>query len=406
LGTGDWKLSATGEQQLDIDPNPSELTSAHLAEGLAEIWQSRRLLVMITGMGLLLSIGTAWLIPNEYSSTAQLMPPDQQTFTGTSVLTSLNGLGLAAPSLTSSLMNQRTPGATAIAVLKSRNIQDNIINQFDLRRVYGCKLYYDARKLLTNRTDLSEDKASGVISIVVKDRDRNRAHDMAQAYIDKLNELTSSLSTSAAHRERIFLGKELDSIKDELSASTRQLAQFSSRNAMLDMQKQGEATLEAATKLQSALITSESELSALRVMYADDNVRVRGARARIAELQAQLQKSSGDGQAAGGTNLGGNQSLPSLRALPLLGSTYYDMYRQVSVYGTVFETLTKQYELAKVQEAKEIPSIKVLDQPNVPEEQSAPHRLAIAILGSLLSALGGITWIAVRRFWWGIRRTD
>lgn len=284
-------------------------------------------------------------------------------------------------------------------MLKSREIQDNIINQFDLRRVYDCKFYIDARKVLTKRADFTEDKASGVISIAITDRDRYRARDISQAYVNQLNELASNLSTSSARRERIFLGKEIESVKEELDASTLQLAQFSSSNATFDVQRQGEATVDAATRLQAALITAKSELSAMKAEYADENVRVRELRARIAELQAQLQKMSGNGHAAGGAGLGDDQLLPSLRALPLLGAKYYDLYRQVLIQGAIFETLTKQYELAKVQEAKEIPSIKVLDPPNVPEKKSSPQRLMIVILGTLLSTFGGITWFTVGRFW-------
>jgi uncharacterized protein involved in exopolysaccharide biosynthesis len=85
--------------------------------------------------------------------------------------------------------------------------------------------------------------------------------------------------------------------------------------------------------------------------------------------------------------------------LPLLGYTYYDLYRQVTTQETVYETLTKQYELAKVQEAKEIPPIKVLDQPAVPEKKSSPHRLTITVLGALISALAGVVWIVSRKLW-------
>jgi capsule polysaccharide export protein KpsE/RkpR len=396
---GDTTVDVLERQQSTNVGHDSESTRIPIGEVIDVVVQHRRMLAVITGIGMLIGTILAFVIPNEYTCTAQLMPPDPQTFSGTSALGALSGAGFAAPSLASSLISQRTPGATAIAVLKSREIQDNIINQFDLRRVYNCKLYFDTRKVLTKHADFTEDKASGIISIAITARDRYRARDISQAYINQLNELVSSLSTSSARRERIFLGKEIESVKDELDASTLQLAQFSSRNATFDVQRQGEATVDAATRLQAALITAKSELSAMKAEYANDNVRVRELSARIAELQAQLQKMSGNGPTVSGINLGDDQPLPSLRALPLLGAKYYDLYRQVLTQGAIFETLTKQYEFAKVQEAKEIPSIKVLDPPNVPEKKSGPQRLQIVILGTLLSAFGGITWFTVRRFW-------
>jgi capsule polysaccharide export protein KpsE/RkpR len=126
---------------------------------------------------------------------------------------------------------------------------------------------------------------------------------------------------------------------------------------------------------------------------------VREVRGRIDELQSQLRKMSGVGDNVNGADLTADQLLPSVRKLPLLGFTYYDLYRQVTMQDTIYETLTKQYELAKVQEAKEIPPVKVLDEPDVPERKSSPHRLSIIVLGFVLSALAGIIWILAPVLW-------
>jgi len=128
-------------------------------------------------------------------------------------------------------------------------------------------------------------------------------------------------------------------------------------------------------------------------------MRVRGVRGRIDELQSQLRKMSGVGDNVNGADLKADQLLPSVRMLPLLGFTYYDLYRQVTMQDTIYETLTKQYELAKVQEAKEIPSVKVLDEPDVPERKSSPHRAIIVFLGALASVFAGITWVIARKLW-------
>jgi uncharacterized protein involved in exopolysaccharide biosynthesis len=398
-------LEAQQSNEVDRDMRSAKIPIDQIA---AIVIQRRRVLAIITGIGTLVAVVVAFLIPNIYTSYAQLMPPDPQTFSDTSALTALSSSGLVPPGLTSNLLNQRTPGATTIAVLESRNIEDKVIDQFDLRRVYRVKYYLDAEKKLAKRAEFTEDKASGVISIAVSDRDSNRAYGMAQAYIDELNQLANSLSTSSARREREFLEKELASVKAELDTSTRQLAEFSSRNATVDLQNQDVATVTAASRLQAELIAAESELSGLKTTYAEDNVRVREVRGRIAELQTQLNRMSGSSQGVNGANPSGDQPLPSLRALPLLGITYFDLYRKVSMDEAIYETLSKQYEIAKVDEAKEIPPIKVLDSPRTPEKKSAPQRLLIVALGTFLSALGGVTWFTVRRFWWARNelRTD
>ena len=325
------------------------------------------------------------------------MSPDPQTFSSPSLLDLLRGPNIS--SLEGGLLSEITPNETAIGVLESRTIQDDIVNHFDLRRIYHKKLQVEARKRLAEATKIAEDKKTGIISITVEDTDRYRAREIAQAYVDDLNRLVSSLSSSTARRERIFLEQRLNSLKADLDARSQALSQFSSRNATFDPGKQGEATVEAATKLQAELITAESELSGLRAMYADDNVRVRAVRARIDKLQSQLWKIGGEGANGDGGDLKANELLPSVRQLPLLGNTYYDLFRQVTMDESIYETLTKEYEIAKVEEAKEIPAIKVLDAADVAEKKSGPHRSYIVIVGFLLSFFGGVAWIIGSRLW-------
>jgi len=392
-------LNTTKELRQDQIEEGLVLMQIPITELLTVIWRRRWWLAKVVGVGLLITIGVSFLIPNRYTSTAQLMPPDQQSLTNLSMLNALaGGAAFTAPSM-GSLMNARTPGSTSIGILSSRTVQDDIINRFDLRRVYNCKLYLDARKKLTKATEFDEDKKTGIITITVTDKDKNRAHDMAAAYIEELDKLVNRLSISSARRERVFLEQRLKSIKDDLDASSHELSQFSSRNATIDIQKQGQATVEEAGKLQGELILAESELSALKTQYADDNMRVREVRGRIDELQSQLRKMSGVGEDVDGATLKADQMFPSVRKLPLLGFTYYDLARKVAMQETIYETLTKQYELAKVQEAKEIPPIKVLDEPDLPEKKSTPHRGNIAAFALMALLFWGVAWIVACELW-------
>jgi uncharacterized protein involved in exopolysaccharide biosynthesis len=281
----------------------------------------------------------------------------------------------------------RTPGATIVGVLNSRTVQDDLINQFDLRGVYSVGGYDEARKILQQRTDVAEDKKSGIIMISVQDRDAQRSARLARAYIDDLNVRIEQLSTSAARREREFLEARLQTIKQQLDDSTLQLSKFSSRNMTFDPQIQGKAMIEAGASLQGQLIAAETELSGLEQVYGPENSRVKAASARAGELRSKLRSMSG----VGDTKSAG-QLYPSLEQLPLLGNTYYDLARQAKINETVYEVLTRQYELAKVQEAKEVPSIRVLDEPVVPERKIFPPRLLIVILGTLMTLLLGILW--------------
>jgi len=369
------------------------------------LWRMRRFLSRCALAGFFVATLIAFLIPSQYESTARLMPPDSQQGGGLALMAMLTGgqngnAGLG--SLAGDLLGAKTTGAVFIAVMRSRTARDQIIQRFDLKKVYGARLEESARRQLERNTDISEERKSGVITLGVTDHDPKRAAAITGAYIDELDMLTAKLNTSAAHRERVFLEDRLSKINVELESAEKDFGQFASKNATIDISAQGRAMVEAAATLQGQLIAAQSQLEGLKQIYSDNNIRVRSTQARITELRNQLQKLGGT--SAGNAAPAGDQSAtdnayPTLRQLPLLGVPYADKFRQLKVDEAVYETLTKQFELAKVQEAKEIPSVKVLDQPEVPERKSFPPRLLIIVAGTACSVLLGAFWVLGTARW-------
>ncbi len=284
-----------------------------------------------------------------------------------------------------------------MGILSSRTVEDRLVARFNLRARYGFRLQEDARRKLAENTGISEDRKSGIIAITVTDRDRTQAAALAQAYVEELNRLVAELSTSAAHRERIFLQQRLAEVKTNLDQAAQQFSQFSSKNTAVDIKEQGRAMIDAAAALTGQLIAAESELSGLEQIYSPNNVRVRSVKARIAELRSKISELRGSDASTSESE--DNSSYPTLRKLPLLGVTYSDLYRQSRIQETVYETLTQEYELAKVQEAKETPSVKVLDAPSLPERRSYPPRLQIMLLGICLAVAGTSSWILAKARW-------
>jgi uncharacterized protein involved in exopolysaccharide biosynthesis len=367
------------------------------------LWAERRFLFRVTIAALLASLLIAFLIPNRYESTVQLMPPDSHSGEGLSLLAGLAGskqadnLGLLA----GDLLGMKTTGALFVGVLKSRTALDRIVDRYDLKKVYSEKLELKAREKLAERTDISEERKSGIIKLTVTDRDPKRAAAIAGSYVDELDTLMAQLTTSSAHRERVFLEQRLAGVKQDLETAEKEFSQFASKNATLDITEQGKAMVMAAATLEGQLIAAQSELEGLRQIYTNSNVRVRSVEARISELQKQLQKIGGKaGEApSGDSESTSDLPYPSLRQLPVLGVPFADKFRQLKVQEVVFEALTKQYEIAKVQEAKEIPTVKVLDRPVVPERKSFPPRLLLTVLGTCLAILAGCAWLFARRHW-------
>jgi uncharacterized protein involved in exopolysaccharide biosynthesis len=207
------------------------------------------------------------------------------------------------------------------------------------------------------------------------------------------------LSTSSAHRERVFLEERLAQVKQDLESAEKDFSQFASKSGAIDIKEQGRAMVESAAVLEGQLIAAQSELQGVKQIYSDNNFRVRSLRARIAELQSQLQKLGGKQEIGAATAFDNGDLYPTIRKLPLLGVPYADLYRRTRVQEAVFETLTQEYELAKVSEAKEIPSVKVLDPPDVPEHKSFPPRLVIIVLGLIFSFACAVVWVAAKSRW-------
>ncbi len=372
-----------------------------LVARLQLLWDQRRFLFRFVAYGLVVATLIAFLIPKRYESTTRLMPPDSQSNSGMAMLAALSarsGVGLGG--VAGDLLGLKSTGALFMGILRSRTVQDRLIDRFNLRNVYGVRLNESARKKLAENTSISEDRKSGIITVAVTDKDPRRATATAAAYVEELDRLVAELSTSSAHRERVFLEERLKAVKQDLDAAAKEFSQFASKNAAIDIKEQGRAMVDAAATLQGHLMAAQSELKGLEQIYTDNNVRVRAVHARIAELQRQLEKLGGKETAdPTGQSEPGESLYPSIRKLPLLGVTYADLYRRTKIQEAVFETLTQEYELAKVQEVKEIPSVRVLDAANVPEKKSFPPRLLIMFLGMFLSLALGIAWVLGSAVW-------
>lgn len=377
-------------------------------ERLRFVWSRRGFLARVAVCGLLVATLVAFVIPARFTSTARLMPPDQSSGTGLAMMAALaSKAGSPVGSLGalgSELLGLKTTGDLFVGILQSRTVRDDVIAKFDLRKVYWDRRLEDARDDLANKTDISQDRKSGIITIQVTDRSPLRAQQMAQEYVTALNNVVITLDTSSAHRERVFLEGRLKQVQQDLEAAEKEFSQFASKNTALDIKEQGKAMIEAGATLEGQLIAAQTELEGLRQIYTNNNVRVRETQARVDELNRQLKKLGGKAISDAAEARPDEGSLyPTIRQLPVLGVTYADLYRRTRVQEGVFETLTQEYELAKVGEAKETPSVKVLDAPDLPEKKSFPPRLLIIFLGVLLSLTCGMAWLLGYEAW---RATD
>jgi len=347
------------------------------------LWTDRQSILRFAIAGLLLATALAFTIPKMFTARTQVFAPDSTGGSAMALLSSLSQSGSLANY--ADMLGMKSNSGMFVGILQSDSVADRIINRFDLRKVYRVSQYVDARRVLGKHVVITADRKTSMIIVSVEDRDPQRAADMANSYIDELNAMLVEVNTSSAHRERLFLEERLAKIKKDLDSSNGALAQFASSTATLDPQVQGRATLEAAAALQRELTIAESDLNAMQKVYAPENIRVQSSRARIAELRRQLQEIAGSSGIEGKSD----QMWPSMRKLPMLASQYLDLARQAKIQEAVYEVLTKQLEIAKVEEAKETPTVRIVDKALVPERKSYPPRMLFMFAGLLLGILVG-----------------
>jgi len=360
-------------------------------------WARRIMIALIVAAGILVSLGDALLEPNVYSSTTTLMPPDSSSpyFDVMGLLSPSSG----AASLSSEVLGLNTPGDLYTGILESRNVQDGLIARFDLVHHYKVGFPDDARKVLAAQTKIDQDRQNGIISITVSSDDRTLATQLAQGYVEELNRVVTSDSTSAARRERVFLEERVKEVKQDLDESAKALSQFSTKTKAIDVSSQAKSMMDAEAKLEGDLMDGRSQLAALRQTYSEDNNLVKAAEARNAELQREINATGGTPDRNGSGASAGGSVYPTVGELPALGLTYYDLERKVTVDEALWEALTKEYETAKFEEAREIPTLHVLDAAEVPRLKSGPNRKFILLTGTLVSFVLACLLVLVLNYW-------
>jgi uncharacterized protein involved in exopolysaccharide biosynthesis len=377
------------------------------------LWEHRHLLFRVAILSLLIALAIAFLIPKRYKSSGSIMPPTNSS--GSEMLAALTGHALGGVNglggLATAILGGNNTTALFATLLHSGTVADHLITRFDLQRAYHKHYRSDTAKYLARHTDIVEDKKSGVITVTVYDTDPRRARDLAKGYLDELNLLVNRTSTSSAHQERLFIERRLQQVSSDLEHAQQRMSDFSSTHATVDIREQARALVDAAARVQAQLIVERSGLDSLRQIYGDGNVRVRAAQARIAVLEHQLGKMGGSAaplpaDSRDEAEVSAPELSPPLRQLPRLAVPYADLYREVQVQQTIFELLTQQDELARIQEAKDVPVVSIIDTPGIPEKKYFPPRLLLSLLLMFVSLAAASAHVILQHHWSQVAADD
>ena len=350
------------------EPADDEISLLDLLQVVAD---NLRLLIIGPLLAGLAALGIAFAIAPTYTATVRFLPPQQQQSAAASMLASLGALG----GLAGAASGLKNPSDQYLAFIRSRSVQDALIDRFGLMERYEVKLRDDARLALQGAARASSGK-DGLISVEIDDKDPKFAAQLANAHVEELQKLLARLAVTEAQQRRVFFEKQLQQAKDNLTRAEQALKASGVNSSALKASPQ--AAVEAVARLRAAITAQEIKIASLRGYLSENAPDFRQALTELGAMRAQLARAE-------------QQEAPVAG-----GSDYIGRYRDFKYYETLFELFAKQYELARVDESREGAVIQVLDAAQPPERKSKPKRAIIAVIATLAAGFALLLFVFVR----------
>ncbi|PYX31859.1 MAG: chain length determinant family protein [Acidobacteria bacterium] len=364
---------------------------------LALLASHKRVILRAVVGAALFSTIVAFLLPVRYEANIVMMPPQQNSSIGSTLgqLGTGGSIGSLIPlaSLASGGLGIKNPADMYVALLTSRTVEDAMVQRFGLLAEYHEKRLSDARKELENRTNAVAGTKDGLIRISVEDRDPRRAAELANGYVEEFRKLSATLAITEAARRRLFFEQQLQEAKDNLSSAEEAMRATQQSTGVLQIDSQARSLIESAAILRGQVVAKQVQIQSMRSFAAEDNPRLVLAKQELAALQAQLDRLAGSKPDAG------SDIILSKGRVTGSGIEYVRRLRDLKYHETVFELLAKQFEIAKLDEAREGSIIQVVDSAVAPDKRSSPHRLLIVISVTILAFFLTGFWIVLHHRW-------
>ena len=360
-------------------PAAEEAQGTSLLDLLIVLAERKRVILLSTLIFGIAATVIALVTPPTFTATAVIMPPQQQSSTAAALLGQLGGIaGMAGQSL-----GIKNPSDIYIGILSSRTVMDKLVTQHSLKDVYDVETLTDARRKLSKYSSFNAAKYS-MIHISVEDRDPRRAADLANAYVKCLQEQNSRLAVSEAAQRRLFFERELDKEKALLVEAETAMQKMQEQKGLFQVSSQVSAVIQSMAQLRAEIVAREVALERLKAGATGQNPEVQGQKIEIEALRAQMKELE-----AKSTRDGSNPFMPT-SMVPAAALDYARRLREVRYHEALYELLARQYEVARIDEARESPVIQVVDQAVPPEKKSAPRRSYYLIIGLFLGAVVGM----------------
>jgi uncharacterized protein involved in exopolysaccharide biosynthesis len=357
----------------------------NLMDLLLVVAKHNRFIIKLTGAVAILAVAISLIMPNIYTAKTVILPPQQGASTASMLLGQLGGLaGLAGGAA-----GIKSPNDLHIGMLKSRTVADKMNARFNLQNKFEAKTLEETRKTLAAATVIASGK-DGFITIEFSDKDPKFAASVANAYVEELDKLNNTLAVTEASRKRLFFETQLKMTRDNLAAAEVGFKQTQERTGLIQPEAQGQAIIMAASNLRAQVTAAEVKLQSMGSFATPQNPDYQKLQQNLTSLRAQLAKAERNGVQGRGDIM-----VPTGK-LPETGLEYIRKMRDLKYQETLFELLSKQFEIAKIDEAKEAALIQVVDKALVPEKKSKPKRSLIVILATLMAFFIGVLLAFVR----------
>lgn len=336
----------------------------------------RKLILVIISSAIVLSTVISFLLPKVYSAKASIMPPQQENSIAAGLVSNLTG-GLG--NIAGDFLGMESPADIWVGVLNSNTVKDAIIDRFDLRKIYKEDTIEETRAKLDKHVSVAKSKEQ-IISITVEDRDPERAAMMANAFVGVLDEVNKKVSMSNGRKTRLFVEQRLEEAKAELADVENRIRKFQESNKAVRLDEQSKVIMDAIGTLKGQLMAKEVELETLLTYAQPSHPQAQLLKSQVRELSAKLMEFETDSRGAFGKDI----FIPTAR-MPALSIQYARLLRDAKVQETLYEFLVQQYEMSRLQEAKDSSTIQVLDIAKTPEKKSKPKK-ALLIIGAAAAA--------------------
>jgi uncharacterized protein involved in exopolysaccharide biosynthesis len=353
-----------------------------LLDLLIVLAERKRVILTVTAVFAILAIIVSLLLPPRYTATVTILPPQQNSSMGAALASQLGNLGGMA-ALAGGSLGLKNPNDMYVAMFKSRTVEDAMVQHFGLMQEYHLRYLSDASKAFEHNATVDGSSKDGLIHISVEDRDPRRAAELANGYVDQFRDMSQHLAITEAAQRRLFFEQQLEQAKDKLADAEEALKQTEQTTGVIEIDSQARALIESAVALRAQIAAREVQIQGMQTYATGENSQLIQAQQELDGLRAQLAK-------LGGSEDSSTSLIVPKGKVPEAGLEYVRKLRDVKYNETIFDILARQFEVAKLDEAKQGALIQVVDPAVPPDYRSFPKRGLIVIGATVVGFFAGI----------------